>query len=357
MMKEQGLDNTTVLIGGAPVSDRHAAYVAMAGADDIRALRDNVFYCATAMDGVNIMNQWVGAKDHAALLDKNRSKLLLHYERAQKLSEEKDKLLHKLPRRTVSFNGELLPDHPWFRRETFKYSLRQLAPYLDTKTLFALNWKFGGKSKRERQGASPESLHALFEEWIRKADKHHWISPSGLAGIYPCQSEDESVIVYDPDDLNRELCRFSFTTVVGSEKKDIVSAAQYFRPKSSGQYDAIGVQITTSGPQIDEQLEAYRGEGDSESSLYLQGLSDRVAEDLADHVHNTLRERIGFDKKRGTRWSPGYAAMPDTDNNRIIQELLDAKSAIGVTVTDAGEFAPTGTTAAVVCFHPDARYT
>jgi 5-methyltetrahydrofolate--homocysteine methyltransferase len=357
MMREQGLDDTVCLIGGAPVNDRHAAYVAMAGDDDTARMRSNVYYCATAMDGVNVMNQWVGTKDRAGLLEANRSKLLLHYERAQRLSEEKDKLLEKLPRRTVSFNGEVLPGQPWFKRERFQYSLRQLAPYLDTKTLFALNWKFGGKSKREKQGFSPETLHALFEEWIRKADKHHWIRPSGLAGIYPCQSEDESVIVYDPDDLSREICRFSFTTVVGSEKKDIVSAAQYFRPKSSGQYDAIGVQITTSGPQIDEQLEAYRGEGDSESSLYLQGLSDRVAEDLADHVHNTLRERLGFDRKRGTRWSPGYAAMPDTDNNRIIQELLDAQNAIGVTVTDAGEFAPTGTTAAVVCFHPDARYT
>jgi len=357
MMADQGLENTLCLIGGAPVNDRHAAYVAMAGDDDSARMRSNVYYCATAMDGVNIMNQWKGADDRAPLLDANRSKLLSHYERAQKMSEQKDKLLQELPRRVVSFDENALPEKPWFRCEIFDYSLRQLAPYLDTKTLFALNWKFGGKSKREKAGTSQASLQALFEEWIQRADKENWIRPGGLAGVYPCRSEGDQVIVYDPDDLNTELCRFTFTTVVGSGKKDTVSAAQYFLPKDSGRFDAIGVQVTTSGPQIDEQLEQYRKDGDSESSLYLQGLSDRVAEDLAGHVHAALRERLGFNEKHGTRWSPGYSAMPDTDNNRIIQELLDAEAGIGVSVTGAGEFSPTGTTAAVVCFHADARYT
>lgn len=357
MMTEQGLDNTVCLIGGAPVNNRHAAYVAMAGDDDTARMRSNVYYCATAMDGVNIMNQWMTADDHTVLLDTNRSQLLSHFERAQKASQQTDKLLQELPRRVVPFSGNGLPDNPWFRRETFEYSLRQLAPYLDTKTLFALNWKFGGRSKREKAGTSQEALHALFEQWIQRADKEEWIRPSGLAGVYPCQSEGEQVIVYDPEDLATELCRFSFTTVVGADKKDTVSAAQYFSEKDSGRFDAIGVQVTTSGPQIDEQLDQYREDNDSESSLYLQGLSDRVAEDLADHVHNTLRDRLGFVAKHGTRWSPGYPAMPDTDNNRIIQELLDAETGIGVSVTDAGEFSPTGTTAAVVCFHADARFT
>ncbi|HNT89453.1 MAG TPA: cobalamin-dependent protein, partial [Candidatus Hydrogenedentes bacterium] len=56
MMLEQGLGHVPVLIGGAPVSDRHAAFVALAGGDDPERMRDNVFYCRTAMDGVNVMN-------------------------------------------------------------------------------------------------------------------------------------------------------------------------------------------------------------------------------------------------------------------------------------------------------------
>ncbi|MBN2307915.1 MAG: hypothetical protein JXR94_03030, partial [Candidatus Hydrogenedentes bacterium] len=91
------------------------------------------------------------------------------------------------------------------------------------------------------------------------------------------------------------------------------------------------------------------------AGLHLQGLSDRIAEDMADLLHARLRERMGVDA--GARWSPGYPAIPDTANNRTILELLDATERIGVRITGAGEFAPTGTTAAIVCFHPDARYT
>ncbi len=48
--------------------------------------------------------------------------------------------------------------------------------------------------------------------------------------------------------------------------------------------------------------------------------------------------------------------MKDVMQNALIFEALDAGAALGVEVTDAGEFRPTGTTAAAVSFHPDARY-
>jgi 5-methyltetrahydrofolate--homocysteine methyltransferase len=175
--------------------------------------------------------------------------------------------------------------------------------------------------------------------------------------VYPCQSEGDEVIVYDPDDLTRVVCKFGFSLVIGPGKKDTVCAAQYFHPVASGQFDAIGVQITTSGPHVDYHITKFREAGDSESTLYLQGISDRVAEDLADYVHGQMRARLGFDAKHGIRWSPGYPAMADTKYNRTILDTLHATELIGVRITEAGEFSPTGTTAAVVCFHPDARYT
>jgi 5-methyltetrahydrofolate--homocysteine methyltransferase len=49
--------------------------------------------------------------------------------------------------------------------------------------------------------------------------------------------------------------------------------------------------------------------------------------------------------------------MTETKYNRTILDLLHATELIGVKITEAGEFSPTGTTAAVVCFHPDAHYT
>jgi len=78
---------------------------------------------------------------------------------------------------------------------------------------------------------------------------------------------------------------------------------------------------------------------------------------MADRGHAMLRDRMGAAPDQGIRWSPGYPAMADSHHNKTILDLLGATERVGVRVTDAGEFAPTGSTAAVVCFHPDARYT
>lgn len=357
MMEEQGLAHTPVLIGGAPVNDRHAAYVALGGHDDVARMRRNVFYCPTAMDGVNVMNSLMTPGRREESLEKNHQKLLRSHGRATKLALEREGLIRTLPRRKVSFEEHQIPDNPWLAYATISYGLKEFKSHIDKRTLFALNWKFGGAASRERRGETADKLEGLFKEWIEHADHEGWIRPTGVCGLFPCQSEGEEVMVYDPVNLRSVLCRIKFDVVVGAGRKDTVCAAQYFYPRDSGKLDVIGLQLTTSGPQVDHHIAKFRHAGDSESCLYLQGLSDRVAEDMAEHVHGLLRRRLGFNAKRGIRWSPGYPAISDPSYNRVILELLHATELIGVQITEAGEFSPTGTTAALVCFHPKARYT
>ena len=89
----------------------------------------------------------------------------------------------------------------------------------------------------------------------------------------------------------------------------------------------------------------------------LQGLSDRIAEDLAGHLHGEWRNALGLSAGTGTRWSPGYPGMRAMTMNRVILECLDAERLLGVRLTEADQFSPTGSTAAVISFHPEARYT
>ena len=356
MMREQGLDDTYVLVGGAPVSDRHAAYVDLAGADDPSAMRGNVFYCPTAMDGVNVMNQLVAAKDLKPIFEKNRDKLRSRYERARRRAEEDAELLSTLPRRVISFEKYMLPANPWLRPETVRVPLHEFRPYVDKRNLFSLNWKFGSRSARAKRHDDESALEELFLEWTEKAEREGWLEPQGVMAVFPARSEAETVVVYDSDDPGREIARFTFDVVIGAGKEDTVSGASYFYPASMGKLDALGLQICSTGPQIDEQLKRFKEEGDSESALFLQGLSDRLAEDMADYVHNLLKARMGLEGRVGTRWSPGYPAITDTRQNAAILRLLEGERRLGARVTEAGEFYPTGCTAALVSFHPDARY-
>jgi 5-methyltetrahydrofolate--homocysteine methyltransferase len=356
MMEEQGL-NIPILIGGAPVSDRHAAYVAMANREEPETMRENVFYCRTAMDGVNVMNKLRSAGDISDYYRDNKKKLIRRMERAEKRAAEDKELLETLPRRVVTFDGFSLAPEPRFARRKVTYSLREFAEHLDKKTLYSLNWRFGGTASREKQGHSKEKLDALLEEWIEKATANNWVVPQGVMGIYPCQADGDTVIVYDPETASTEIARFGFTIVIGGERDDTVAGAQYFHPVDSGQMSAIGLQLTTSGPQVDDFLAEMKEAGDSESNLFLQGLSDRVAEDMAEHLHQLMRELMGIGPKQGTRWSPGYPGLRDIHLNAKIHELLGGGELIGVKLTEASEFSPTGTTGAVCSFHPDARYT
>lgn len=356
MMLDQGLERVHVLIGGAPVSDRHAAFVAMAGQENPARMRANVFYCRTAMDGVNVMNRLCSREELGPYLETNRAKLLKRLEHARQRAAKEEELLRTLPRRVVNFNGHHLAPQPRFRLRRVDISLRDFAAHIDKKTLFSLNWRFGGAKSRERRGHSSAELNALFEEWIEKATRNDWVRAQGVFGIYPCQADGDTLVLFDPDQPGREAARVDFTQVIGAGNEDIVSGAQYFHSRESGVADACGVQLSSSGPNTDGALAELRAAGDSESLLYLQGLSDRIAEDMAEYLHRLQRELLGVPERCGTRWSPGYPGMTNVANNRVIHELLDGAGQIGVRLTDACEFQPTGTTAAIVCFHPDARY-
>ncbi len=354
MLREQKY-SIPVLLGGAPVNARHAGYVAMHGGEDTAAILDNVFYCDSGMDGVNIMGLLMDKKQRPGLLKENKEKSLREYQKAKGLKAEKDKLLDTLPRRKVSFRHHEVPSEG-FGDHKVEFKLHKLAGSLDTKSLYSLNWKFGKKSSWPAKGVTPQQLQDLQKIWVEKAEQNGWIVPKARFALFPAQSEGDEVIIYDANNKEKELTRIRFDVCIGKNRKDVFSIGQYFHTKASGQWDVIGLQITTAGNNVEAGIKEFKGQNDSESALYLQGLSDRVAEDLAEYIHQLLRHRTGTKKdNRGQRYSPGYPAITDLSCNRVIWELLGAED-IGVTLTSANEFYPPSTTAAVICFHKDAGY-
>lgn len=356
MMEEQEI-SLPLLIGGAPISDRHAASVALAGHEEEDYMRGDVFYCRTAMDGVNIMNQLVSGSDLTAYFEDNRRKLVRKHAQAQRRLEKESHLFATLPRRNVSVNPALKKDIAWFRNRVVSCELLELEPYIDRRTLFALNWRFGGPAGRERYGHSDAEMEKLLQEWIKKAGDNNWIKPQGVFGLFPCYSEGEQVVLLNPEDGASEMARLEFASVLGAGNEDIVSAAQYFAANDAGVLDTIGLQLTTSGPQVEAFVESFKQKDDYESALFLQGLSDRIAEDMAERLHGMMRELVGVEERCGQRWSPGYPGMKDILHNSTLYDVLQAGELLGVQVTEAGEFRPTGTTAAAISFHPEARYT
>ncbi|MFQ5481150.1 MAG: vitamin B12 dependent-methionine synthase activation domain-containing protein, partial [Nitrospinaceae bacterium] len=357
MLEKEGY-GIPILIGGAPVNDRHAGYVAMHGQQDLDRLRCGVFYCASGMDGVNVMNALMDPGKRPELMEKNRATLIHGYQRAKGIKDDRRKLLETLKRRRVDLKKHEAR-HNGYGVHKMEFRLEKLKPVLDCKSLFSMNWKFGKKSTWKPKGVRLEDLKALAAEWIEKADRNRWIRPQARFALLPAQADGDQLILYDPADLSRELGRIVWTVCIGrgqKGKKDKFSVAQYFHAKDSGVMDVAGLQITTAGRELEAAVRRFKEENDSESALYLQGLGDRVAEDLAEYVHQLQRQRTGRDKAGdGERYSPGFPALEELKNNQVIFDILHPQD-LGIALTEANEFDPPSTTAAVVCFHPQAGY-
>ncbi len=353
MLRQNAFD-FPLLIGGAPVSHRHAGYVGMWGQNDLAEIRDNVFYCESAMDGVNTLNIYLDKDRRSALLEENKKHLMEQYQRAKGLQTEKDNLIKNLKRRKIHFKGYEKPVNN-FGVQRIEFKLHKL--HLDTKSLYSLNWKFGKQSSWKQKGINLEDLKKLNQEWVAKAEENRWIVPRAIFGLFPAQSEEDELILYDPIYPEKEIGRLQFTLCIGKGRKDKFSVAQYFHSRSSGIIDVAGLLIATSGREADVAVTQFKENHDTESALYLQGLGDRTAEDLTEYIHNLLRQRAGYKKgKSGQRYSPGYPALESLKNNDIDYEILGAGD-IGVSLTGAHEFDPASTTGCIICFHPHASYT
>ena len=93
-----------------------------------------------------------------------------------------------------------------------------------------------------------------------------------------------------------------------------------------------------------------------------------VAEAVAEYVHRRIRAELGFGGEdaeegekllrqgyRGARFSFGYPACPNLEDQAQILELLDA-SRIGVRMSDEHQLHPELSTTALIVHHPQARY-
>ena len=93
-----------------------------------------------------------------------------------------------------------------------------------------------------------------------------------------------------------------------------------------------------------------------------------MTEALAELWHYRIREEWGFvaedgptiaglfrQQYRGSRYSWGYPACPDLDDQAKLDELLGLHR-IGVQLTEEFQLEPEQTTTAIIVPHPEAKY-
>ncbi len=351
-LHQRGLE-FPVLIGGAAINrdfGRRTLYPHGKESDDV--YEPGVFYCKDAFQGLDTMDALIDSEARAALTER------IHAEAKQ--LREKPVVVDDSPPtgdasvRSAAATDNPIPEPPFGGVREVEIDFDEVYPYLDRHVLFKLHW--GGKGVKgeawreliegngEEEGFAPR-----LERMWREQDYLH---PRARLGYFPCNSEGNELIVFDPEDPERELERLVFPR---QPKHDRICLADFYRPLKSGERDVVALQGVTVGPEVTELIERLESEGEFAEQLFVHGLGVQSAEGLAEWLHARVRRELGIELDQGRRYSWGYPACPDQSEHEKVWRLLDLEQ-IGMTLSDGFAVTPEQSTVAIVAHHPQAVY-
>jgi 5-methyltetrahydrofolate--homocysteine methyltransferase len=149
---------------------------------------------------------------------------------------------------------------------------------------------------------------------------------------------------------------------------DQLCLSDYVLAPRNGGRDHIAVFVVSAGEGIRERAEKAKLEGYYFKSHGLQALAIESAEACAEWLHRRIREDWGFpdppeltmaqrftSRYRGKRYSFGYPACPDLEDQAGIWKLLRPEE-IGVQLTEGFMMDPEASVSALAFHHPDCTY-
>jgi 5-methyltetrahydrofolate--homocysteine methyltransferase len=345
-LHQQGLE-FPVLVGGAAINrnfGRRILYPNGTESDEI--YEPGVFYCKDAFEGLNVVDQLVDGEARETLVEKIRDeakKLRDQGEEPEELPTDDDTV------RSGARTDVPVPEPPFWGVREIDVDLDEVFPHLDLHVLFKLHWGGKGVKGEAWDKLLREDFHPRLKRMWAEQD---WLRPRALLGYFPCNSDGNELVVFDPEDQERELTRLVFPR---QPKHDRICLADFYRPLDSGERDVVALQVVTAGSEVTELMAQLEGDGEFAEQLFVHGLGVQVAEGMAEWLHAEVRRELGIDPAQGRRWSWGYPACPDQSEHVKVFDLLDAGQ-IGVSLSDGYAVDPEQSTVAIVSHHPQAVY-
>jgi 5-methyltetrahydrofolate--homocysteine methyltransferase len=260
-----------------------------------------------------------------------------------------------------------IPQPPFLgSRVAHDIPLRDVFAYVNETALFKGQWQFkqGRKPKEEYQSFVAEHVRPVFEELKTRSEREGLLIPRAVYGYFHCQSSGNDFIIYE-DSSKSERMRFTFPRQPAGKR---LCLADYFASVESGQMDVVAFHLVTMGRRASEYSQHLFKSDNYSDYLYFHGLSVEGAEALAELWHKRIREELGIAGNdaqnlnelfrqgyQGSRFSFGYPACPNLEDQAKLFELLDP-SRIDVELTEEFQLDPEQSTSAIIIHHPEARY-
>ncbi len=365
-LNRRGLSHIPVILGGAALT---RTYVER----DLRKVYDGrLFYGKDAFEGLRTMDRLIeltrsgdddpefgtaiGGRD----LGPRKSEL-----RKQAADEARERG-EALPTRSP----EVASDNPVFKppflgsRVAKGMAIDEVAAFLNETALFRNQWGFRPE-QGENDPAFKERVRGLLREQLGNAKAEQLLVPQVAWGHFAANADGDDLVIFEDESRTTESMRFSFPR---QTEEPWLCISDFFRSAESGEPDWASFQVVTMGSRVSDEAARLFAIDEYQRYLFLHGLGVEMAEALAEYWHLRIRQELGFanedgpnltglfrQKYRGGRYSWGYPACPNLEDNAKVVELLGADR-IGVEVSEGFQLHPEQSTTAIVCHHPQAKY-
>ena len=358
-MNARGMADVPVLLGGAALT---RSYVEQ----DLRKVYDGrVFYGRDAFEGLSTLDRLMEIKRTGEQdPDFGRALGTRLVPRREKVEVDPSTLPSRSPE-VESDNEVFVP--PFLGSRVVKgIPLDEIAEYVNETALFRNQWQY-----RPEEGETDEQfkdrIRPQLREQLAAAKAGGYLVPQVVYGYFPVNSDGNEIIVWTDDTRTVEQTRFAYPR---QTEAPYMCIADFFRPASSGEKDYAAFHIVTMGAPVSEKAAQLFEQNRYNDYMVLHGIGVEMAEALAEYWHHRIRTEWGFvdqdgpslaglfrQQYRGGRYSWGYPACPDLEDNARVAELLEA-GRIGIEVSEetGWQYQPEQTTSAIICHHPRAKY-
>jgi len=251
------------------------------------------------------------------------------------------------------------------------YPLAELLPLIDW-TPFFNTWELAGRYPAILDdavvGRQARELFADAQAMLKKIVEEKWLRAKAVIGLFPAQSIGDDVVV-DVEGVPATLHFLRQQADKPVERPDFC-LADFIAPRDSGKRDWIGAFAVTAGLGIDEHVARFEADHDDYNAILLKALADRLAETLAERMHQRVRtefwgyaagesldaEALIGEKYRGIRPAPGYPACPEHSEKSTLFAMLDAPGNAGMSITDHFAMLPAASVSGWYFSHPRSQY-
>jgi len=250
-----------------------------------------------------------------------------------------------------------------------------LREYIDW-TQFFRSWNLHGIYPDifgyEVNGKEAKKLFDDANELLEKIIKEKLLTAKGIFGIFPANSLDDDILVYDNKSSDKMIGKFLTLRQQSKKAEGIpnIALSDFIAPQSSGIKDYIGSFCVSTGFGSDELCKKFEKENDDYSSIMVKALADRFAEAFAEYLHKEVRIKYwGYssdektdnndlikEKYVGIRPAPGYPACPDHLEKSTIWKLLNVEEKIGVKLTESLAMWPAASVSGYYFANPNSKY-